>query len=86
MTRLGDHSVKREGVDVFVALHLLHCSRHMIGQLTGFSSQYVGEVLHDCGYDERWDKVGDWRSGLHPALLESCAKLLGTRSFLTRDG
>jgi hypothetical protein len=81
MTRLGQHSVKGEGIDVFVALHLLHFSRHIIGQLTGFSSQYVGDVLHQCGYDERWDNVADVRANLHPTLLESCAKLLGTRSF-----
>jgi hypothetical protein len=62
-------------IDVFVALHRLHFSRSIIGQLTGFSSAYVGQILFDAGRRERWDNVADVRAALPLALRESCDEL-----------
>jgi hypothetical protein len=68
-------------IDVFVALHRLHCSRSIIGRLTGYSSAFVGQILCNAGMRECWSNVDDVRADLPSALLAACDRLAVARAL-----
>ena len=67
---------------MFTTLHVMHFSRSVIAQMTGYSAAYVGEVLSSVGLAERWDHVEDCMTAVRktdPTLSKACAELVAIR-------